>query len=59
MNEEIFFKRIPAKAIEYHNYSKFNLETFLQELDQELNKGITYNSQDKQYNLFSEFSEGF
>ena len=39
-----FFKRIPAKTIEYRNYSKFSLEAFLHELDQELNKGIIYNS---------------
>ena len=39
-----FFKRIPTKTIEYRNYSKFSLEAFLHELDQELNKGIIYNS---------------
>ena len=49
-----FFKRIPAKTIEYRKYSKFSPEAFLHELDQELNKGIIYNSQDKQYDLFSD-----
>ena len=48
------FKRIPGKTIEYRNYSKFSPEAFLHELDQELNKGIIYNSQDKQYDLFSD-----
>ena len=47
------FKRIPAKTIEYRNYGKFRPETFLHELDQELKKGIIYNSQDKQHDLFS------
>ena len=27
--------------MEYRNYSKFRLETFLHELDQEFNKGIS------------------
>ena len=49
-----FFKRIPAKTIEYRNYSKFSTEAFPHELDQELNKGIIYNSHDKQYDLFSD-----
>ena len=49
-----FFKRIPAKTIEYRNYSKFSPEAFLHELDQKLNKGIIYNSHDKQYDLFSD-----
>ena len=49
-----FFKPIPAKTIEYRNYSKFSPKAFLHELDQELNKGIIYNSQDKQYNFFSD-----
>ena len=51
-----FFKRIPAKTIEYRNYSKFCPEAFLHKLDQELNKGIIYNSQDKQCDLFSDIS---
>ena len=33
-----FFKRIPAKSIEYRKYSKFSTEAFLHELDQELTK---------------------
>ena len=49
-----FLKRIPAKTIEYRNYSKFRPEPFLHELDRELNKGIIYNSQDKHYDLFSD-----
>ena len=49
-----FFKRIPKKTIEYPNYRKFTPEAFLYELDKELNKGIIYNSQDKQYDLFSD-----
>ena len=39
--------------MEYHNYSKFNAGAFVHELEQELNKSIIYNSQDKQYDLFS------
>ena len=39
-----FFKRIPGKTMEYCNYSKFSPEAFLHKLDQELNKGIIYNS---------------
>ena len=42
-------------SIEYRNYIKLSPEVFLHELDQELNKGIIYNSQDKQYDLFSDF----
>ena len=49
-----FFKQIPSKTIEYCNYSKFSPEAFLHELDQEPNKGIIYNSHDKQYDLFSD-----
>ena len=49
-----FFKQIPVKTIEYRNYNKFSPEAFLQKLDQELNKGIIYNSHDKQYDLFSD-----
>ena len=43
----VFFKRIPAKTIDYRNYNKFSPEAFPYELDQELNKGIIYNSQYK------------
>ena len=49
-----FFKQIPAKTIEYRIYSNFSLAVFLQKLDQEFNKGIIYNSQVKQYDLFSD-----
>ena len=36
------------------NCSKFSVEVSVHKLDQELDKGIIYNSQDKQYDLFSE-----
>ena len=49
-----FFKPIPVKTIEYRNYSKFSPKAFLHELDQEPNKRIIYNSQDKQYDFFSD-----
>ena len=49
-----YFKRMPTKSIEYGNYSKFGAEAFPEKLDQELNKGIIYNSQDKQCDLFSD-----
>ena len=49
-----FVKRMPAKTIEYRNYSKFSPEAFLHKFDHELNKGITCNSQNKQYDLFSD-----
>ena len=49
-----FFKRIPSKTIDYRNYSKLSPEAFLHKLDEELSKGIIYNSQDKQYDLFSD-----
>ena len=48
------FKRISAKTIEYRTYSKFNPEVFIHELEQELNKDIIYNSQDKQYDLLNQ-----
>ena len=35
-----FFKRIPAKTIEYRNYSEFCPEAFPHELEQVLNSGI-------------------
>ena len=40
---------MPAKTIEYRNYSKFIAEVFLHELDQELNKVIIFNSEDGQF----------
>ena len=43
-----------TKTIEYLNYNKFSTEAYLHELDQELNKGIICNGQDKQYDLFSD-----
>ena len=51
-----FLKRIPPKTIEYRSYCKFSPQAFLHELEQELNKGIICNSQDKYYDLFSDFS---
>ena len=54
-----FFKPIPAKTIEYRNYSKFSPNAFLHELDQELNKGIIYNSQVNSTISFQIFSEQF
>lgn len=41
-----FFKQFLAKSTEYHNYSEFSVEIFLDNLDQELNS--------KNYNLFSD-----
>ena len=47
--------RMPVTT-EYRNSSKFSVEVFREGLDQELNKGIICNSQDKKYNLISDFS---
>ena len=41
-----FFKQFLAKTTEYHNYSEFSVEIFLDELDQELNS--------QNYNFFSD-----
>ena len=41
-----FFKQFLEKTTEYHNYSEFSVEMFLDELDQELNS--------QNYNLFSD-----
>ena len=49
-----YCKLILVKTIEYYNGSKFSAEVFLYELNQEVNKGVICNSQDKQYNLFSD-----
>ena len=54
-----YFKHIPVKTIEYRNCSKFSAEVFLHELDKELNKGIIYSNQDKQYHLFLDFFRTF
>ena len=42
-----FFKRLPAKVIEYRNYKIFHQNEFLRYLDQELIKSNSYN--DEQY----------
>ena len=53
------FKWVPTETIKYRTYSKFSSEAFLYELDQEINKDIICNSQDKQYIYFQIFSEQF
>ena len=40
-----FFKRLPAKVIEYRNYKGLNHNKFLQNLDQELIKSNSYNDE--------------
>ena len=47
-----FFKRLPAKVIEYRNYKTFDHNEFFQDLDQEL---IKYNScnEEQQYHIFT------
>ena len=47
-----FFKRLPAKFIEYRNYIKFNQNKFLRNLDQELMKGNSYNDEPR-YDIFT------
>ena len=49
----VYFKQILSKILEYHNYSEFSSDVFLDILSQEPNRGTIYNSQDKQYYLFS------
>ena len=48
------FLRIPAKSTEYRSYSKFSPKAVPHKLDQELNKVIICNSQDKQHDVFSD-----
>ena len=43
-----FFKRLPAKVIEYRNYKTFDHDEFLRNLDQELIKSNSY-SDEQQY----------
>ena len=40
-----FFRRLPAKVIEYRNYKTFDQNEFLQNLDQELVKSNSYNDE--------------
>ena len=40
-----FFKRLPAKVIEYRTYKTFDKKGFLQNLDQELIKFNAYNDE--------------
>ena len=47
-----FFKRLPAKAIEYRNYKTFDQNEFLQNLHQELIKSNSYNDE-QQYDIFT------
>ena len=47
-----FFKRLPAKVIEYRNYKTFDQNEFLRNLDQELIKTNSYNDE-QQYDIFT------
>ena len=47
-----FFKRLPAKVIEYRNYKTFDPNEFLRNLDQELIKSNSYNDE-QQYDIFT------
>ena len=47
----VFFKRLPAKVIEYRNYKTFDHSKFLRNLDQELIKSNSYNDE-QQYDIF-------
>ena len=47
-----FFKKLPAKAIEYRNCKTFDQNKFLQNLDQELIKYNSYNDE-QQYDIFT------
>ena len=47
-----FFKRLPAKVIEYWNYKTFDQSKLLRNLDQELIKSNSYND-DQQYDIFT------
>ena len=41
-----FFKRLPAKVIEYRNYKTFDHNKLLRNLDQELIKSNSYNDEE-------------
>ena len=47
-----FFKRLPAKVIEYRNYKTFDHNQFLRNLDRELIKSNSYNDE-LQYDIFT------
>ena len=47
-----FFKRLPAKVIEYRNYKTFDQNEFLRNLDQELIKSNSCNDK-QQYDIFA------
>ena len=47
-----FFKRRPAKVIEYRNYKTFEQNKFVRNLDQELIKSNSYNDE-QQYDIFT------
>ena len=47
-----FFRRLPAKVIEYRNYKTFDQNEFLRNLDQELVKSNSYNDE-QQYDIFT------
>ena len=47
-----FFKRLPAKVIEYRNYKTFDQNEFLRNLDQELIKSNSYNNE-QQCDIFT------
>ena len=47
-----FFKRVPAKVIEYRNHKTFDQNEFLRNLDQELSKSNSYNGE-QQYDIFT------
>ena len=47
-----FFKRLPAKVIEYRNYKTFDQNEFSRNLDQELIKSNSCNDE-QQYDIFT------
>ena len=52
-----FFKRLPAKVIEYRNYKTFDHNQFLRNLDRELIKSNSYN--DEYMTYLHQFSERY
>ena len=47
-----FFRRLPAKVIEYRNYKTFDQNEFLRNLDQELVQSNSHNDE-QQYDIFT------
>ena len=47
-----FFKRLPARVIEYRNYKTFDHNEFLRNLDQRLIRSNSYNDE-QQYDIFT------